>query len=82
MKLITIRIQTVLFDDPNIDKLFYEYLDEYSITSKFVIEPPIVGEYPEVDYTGGPIALRNMLKERFGYEREEIELEYPELMEK
>jgi hypothetical protein len=81
MKIVTIRVLTALYDDPDIDKLFYEYLDEYSISHKIATEPAPGDPYPEVDYTGGPIALRNMLKERFGYEREEIESTYPELME-
>lgn len=80
MKIVTIRVLTALYDDPDIDKLFYEYLDEYSITYKIGTEPTEDEKYPEVDYTGGPIALRNMLNERFGYEREEIESFYPELM--
>jgi hypothetical protein len=80
MKLITIKIQTVLGENEEFDDLFFQYLEEYSIDRKIL--PIGEGEkYPEVEYTSGPIALSNMLRERFGYDRYEIEEKYPELIE-
>lgn len=80
MKLITIKIQTVLGENEGFDNLFFQYLEEYSIDRKIL--PIEEGEkYPEVEYTSGPIALSNMLRERFGYDRYEIEERYPELIE-
>jgi hypothetical protein len=38
-------------------------------------------QYPMVEYTSGPIALNNMLKERFGYDGYEIAEKFPELIE-
>jgi Holliday junction resolvasome RuvABC ATP-dependent DNA helicase subunit len=88
MKLIIKKIQvpTILNEDQSVDRFFFEYLDEYSIShqvisyheatdSEFIMEG-----YPLVEYTGGVISLTNMLKERFGYSREEIEEYYPELI--
>lgn len=80
MELITITIQTVLGENEEFDTLFFQYLDEYSIDRK--IMPLMEGEkYPTVEYTSGPIALNNMLRERFGYDRYEIEEKFPELIE-
>ena len=80
MKLITIKIQTVLGENEEFDSLFFQYLDEYSIDHKIL--PLEEGEkYPTVEYTSGPIALSNMLRERFGRDRYEIESEFPELIE-
>jgi hypothetical protein len=80
MELITITIQTVLGENEEFDTLFFQYLDEYSIDRK--IMPLSEGEqYPMVEYTSGPIALSNMLKERFGYDRYEIAEKFPELIE-
>ena len=38
------------------------------------------GRWPSVEYTGGPLSITNMLKERFGMEQEEIEELYPEII--
>ncbi len=79
MKLTTITIQTVLGENEDFDTLFFQYLDEYSIEYKVL--PTDDEKYPLVEYTSGPIALGNMLRERFGYDRYEIEEKYPELIE-
>ena len=80
MKLITIKIQTVLGENEEFDDLFFQYLEEYSIDRNVL--PIEEGEtYPMVEYTSGPIALGNMLRERFGYDRYEIEEKFPELIE-
>jgi hypothetical protein len=80
MKLVTIKIQTVLEENEDFDALFFQYLDEYSIEYK-ILPTEDDEKYPEVEYTSGPIALSNMLRERFGYDRYEIEEKYPELIE-
>jgi hypothetical protein len=77
MNLATIKVQTVLNENEDFDRLFFEYLDEYSIDHK-VIESE--EKYPMVEFTGGIISLSNMLKERFGYTNEEIKETYPELV--
>lgn len=77
MNIVKIEVQTVLNENEDFDRLFFEYLDEYSIDHK-VLES---GEkYPMVEFSGGVIALTNMLKERFGYTRNEIEETFPELV--
>ena len=38
-------------------------------------------EYPKVEFKSGPIALTNMLKERFGYTQQEIDEEFPQIKE-
>jgi hypothetical protein len=73
----TISVATVLGDDDEQDNRFLEYLDEYSIDYK-ITEKSQDG-YPVVEYTGGPIALTNMLMERFGLEEHDIRETYPEL---
>lgn len=80
MDLITITIQTVLGENEEFDTLFFQYLDEYSIDRNIL---PLSGgeQYPLVEYTSGPIALNNMLRERFGYDRYEIAEKFPELIE-
>lgn len=80
MKLTTITIQTVLGENEDFDTLFFQYLDEYSIEYK-VLPTDEDEKYPLVEYTSGPIALCNMLRERFGYDRYEIEEKYPEIIE-
>lgn len=80
MKLTTITIQTVLGENEDFDTLFFQYLDEYSIEYK-VLPMNEDEKYPLVEYTSGPIALGNMLRERFGYDRYEIEEKYPDLIE-
>jgi hypothetical protein len=79
MKLIvkSIEVPTVLNEDKLADQIFYDYLEEYSIAHKVVNEE----EYPLVEYTGGVISLSNMLKEKFGYTKEEIQEYYPQLLE-
>lgn len=80
MELVTIKIQTILGENKEFDALFFQYLDEYSIEYNML---PMEDDekYPMVEYTSGPIALNNMLRERFGYDRYEIEEKYPELIE-
>jgi hypothetical protein len=80
MKLVTIKIQTVLGENEDFDALFFQYLDEYSIEYK-ILPTEEDEKYPMVEYNSGPIALNNMLRERFGYDRYEIEEKYPELIE-
>jgi hypothetical protein len=75
--LVTIEVDTVIGEDENLDKKFFEYLEEYSISYK-------IGEdkgsgWPSVEYTGGPIALSNMLKERFGFSIEDIDELFPDI---
>ena len=79
MKLVikTIEVPTVLNENEIADKIFYDYLEEYSIEHKVVNEE----EYPLVEYTGGVISLTNMLREKFGYTKEEIQEYYPQLTE-
>lgn len=79
MKLVikSIEVPTVLNENEIADKIFYDYLEEYSIEHKVVNEE----EYPLVEYTGGVISLTNMLKEKFGYTKEEIQEYYPQLTE-
>lgn len=79
MKLVikTIEVPTVLNENEIADKIFYDYLEEYSIAHKVVNEE----EYPLVEYTGGVISLTNMLREKFGYTKEEIQEYYPQLTE-
>jgi hypothetical protein len=85
MGILTINVVTALYDDPIIDQAFFDYLNEYSIDHEIISEPegpePQEKKYPEVRYTGGPISLRNMLRERFGYTRDDIEAFYPELLQ-
>lgn len=90
MKLVikTIAVPTVLNENADADKAFFEYLDEYSIAHKILDEDEKIDYaafnlegYPLVEYKGGVISLSNMLKERFGYTKEEIEEHYPELSE-
>lgn len=77
MNLATIKVQTVLNENEDFDRLFFEYLDEYSIDHKIIESEE---KYPIVEFTGGAISLCNMLKERFGYTNEEIKETYPELV--
>ncbi len=90
MKLVVkkIAVPTVLNESESIDRSFFEYLDEYSIAHRIVEDDEKIEYsqfnlegYPLVEYTGGVISLTNMLKERFGYTREDIEENYPELLE-
>jgi hypothetical protein len=73
----TISIETVLGDNDEFDNSFYAYLDEYSI--HYAVGDIGDSGYPVVEYTGGPIALCNMLKERFGLEQQEIQELYPNI---
>ena len=76
----TIKIQTVLGENEEFDNLFFQYLDEYSIDRR-ILQIDEGEQYPMVEYTAGPIALGNMLRERFGYDRYEIASNFPELIE-
>jgi hypothetical protein len=81
MKLITIIKETVIGDNQNQDKLFFEYCDEYSIEHKIINENLETSSYPDIEFKSGPVALSNMLKERFGYTQEEINEEFPQIKE-
>lgn len=74
---ISITVETVLGENDEHDNLFFAYLDEYSID--YTIGDKGESGYPSVTYTGGPIALGNMLKERFGLDEYELKEIYPEL---
>lgn len=66
-----VSVETVLGENEDIDKGFFDYLEEYSID--YVIEEKEIDrQWPIVEYRGGMISLTNMLKERFGMEDEEI----------
>lgn len=80
MKQISIVKETIIGEDKNIDDLFIQYCDEYSIELK-IQEKKEASEYPEVEFKSGPIALTNMLKERFGYTQQEIDEEFPQIKE-
>ncbi len=74
----TVEIQTYLGEDEDQDSAFLAYLEEYSIS--YEIKKKLDSEdYPTVTYTGGPVSLRNMLKERFGMDDSEIDSHYPEI---
>jgi len=77
-KFLTVKVDTVLGENDELDRSFFEYLDEYSISYK-VLENKGGGQWPQVEYTGGPLAIINMLKERFGMEEIEINVMYPEI---
>ena len=77
---ITIKVETVLGENEDFDKAFFDYLDEYSIEYKISEEPNESHSWPLVEYTGGPISLKSMLKERFGMELNEMQELYPELI--
>ncbi len=70
--------ETVLGEDTEIDMMFFSYLDEYSISHK-ILESKGEGGFPIVEYVGGPISLRNMLKEKFGMTDEEIIELHPDI---
>ena len=75
---VTVTVDTVLGENEEFDKSFFEYLDEYSISHK-ILENEEDRKWPSVEYTGGPLSITNMLKERFGMEQEEIDELYPEI---
>lgn len=64
-----VSVETVLGENEDIDKGFFDYLEEYSIDHKIEESDR---QWPIVEYKGGIISLTNMLKERFGMEEEEI----------
>jgi len=76
-KFITIKTETIIGENENIDKSFFEYLDEYSISHKILEERGEQG-WPVIEYTGGPIALGNMLSEKFGMNNQDIIQSYPQ----
>ena len=78
-QLYTIELQTVMGQDQHMDRIFTSYLDEYSIHHKISEEQMQAERWPIVSYTGGPISLKNMLKEKFGYSLDEIREQFPEL---
>lgn len=78
-KPVSVSIETILGENEEFDKNFFEYLDEYSISYKIFEPQSELSSWPIVEYTGGPIAITNMLKERFGMETEEIKTTYPNI---
>jgi len=81
-KIVSIEVETIFGQDPDMDRLFTDYLEEYSISHKVVeSESPSVSGWPRIQYTGGPISLSNMLQEKFGYSLNEISTEFPEINE-
>lgn len=76
-RFITVTIDTVLGENNEFDKSFFEYLDEYSISHKILEYEE--GKWPSVEYTGGPLSITNMLRERFGMTDKEINEMYPEI---
>ena len=79
-KFVTVSLETVLGENEEFDKSFFAYLEEYSISHKMT-ETEENSKFPKVEYTGGPISITNMLKERFGMSQEEIDELYPEINE-
>ena len=81
-KIISIEVETIFGQDADQDRLFTDYLEEYSISYKVIeSESPSASGWPRIQYTGGPISLRNMLQEKFGFFPLEISSEFPELDE-
>ena len=76
--IIKVEIETIINQNKDFDDLFFEYLDEYSISHKITEE---IGEfgYPVIEYTGGPVSLSNMLKEKFGMDKEDINKKFPQI---
>lgn len=79
-KFVTVTAETILGENDEFDKSFFDYLGEYSISHR-IVEGETQSEWPMVEYTGGPISITNMLKERFGMTQEEIDETYPEIKE-
>ena len=80
MKIISIIKETVIWDNENNDKLFFDYCDEYSIEYKIIKENLKPDAYPDIEFKSGPVSLNNMLKERFGYTEEEINADFPQII--
>ena len=76
----TVRLETVLGEDEDYDKIFYDYLEVYGNSHKIVKESDETNKYPEVEYTGNEMEIKNMLTEKFGYTREDFESLYPDLL--
>jgi hypothetical protein len=74
---VTVTVETVLGENEEFDKSFFEYLEEYSISHKILEKEG--SQWPSVEYTGGPLSITNMLKERFGASEDEINELYPEI---
>lgn len=72
----TISLETVLGENEDHDASFFNYLDQYSI-SHSILETE--GQFPVVSYTGGPVSLCNMLRDRFGMEDPDILQQFPEI---
>ena len=49
-KFVTVTADTVLGENDEFDKSFFEYLDEYSISHKILEKNE--GRWPSVEYTG------------------------------
>jgi hypothetical protein len=73
---VTVTTETILGENEEFDKSFFEYLDEYSISHK-ILESKGENKWPLVEYTGGALSISNMLKERFGMGGDEIDEIYP-----
>ena len=76
-RFVTVTVDTVLGENNDFDKSFFEYLDEYSISHKILEYGE--GKWPSVEYTGGTLSITNMLMERFGMSDKEINEMYPEI---
>jgi hypothetical protein len=76
----TVRLATILGEDEDYDKIFYDYLEVYNISHKVVKESDETNKYPEVEYTGNEMEIKNMLTEKFGFNREDFESLYPDLL--
>jgi hypothetical protein len=49
-KFVTVKVDTILGENEEFDKSFFEYLDEYSISHKILESEG--GQWPTVEYTG------------------------------
>ena len=78
-KKVRIKVETFL-GEGDMDSLFFNYLKEYSIEHRITEDKGESG-FPLVEYTGGPVSLTNMLREKFGMDREDINQIYPDINE-
>lgn len=81
-KLVTIEVETVFGKNQREDKYFTDYMEEYSIVWQLIeTETPTQSGWPLMQYTGGPISLKNMLREKFGFTQEEVLSSFPQIAE-
>jgi|LauGreStaDraftv2_3_1035109.scaffolds.fasta_scaffold164096_1 hypothetical protein len=76
----TVRLATVIGEDEDYDKIFYDYLEVYGISHRVVKESDKSNKYPEIEYTGNETEIKHMLTEKFGFSREDFESLYPDLL--